>query len=71
VRDISPEGIGLVLNGYLEVGTFLNVNLSTATRYARPLRARVVRTQRIGKRTWILGCVLNPPLRPEELEALL
>ncbi len=71
VRDISADGIGLVVNGYIVIGTFLSVLLPSATGRERPLRAQVVRAQRTGKRTWIVGCVLNPRLDADELQAML
>jgi hypothetical protein len=70
VRDISCTGVALVVEGYLEVGTFLSITVP-ARGPGRPLRACVVRTQRIAPRTWLLGCVLNPWLSSEELHALL
>src|SRR5262249_33444235 len=71
VPDISAEGIGLVMNGCPPVGTFLPILLPSATQRERPLRAQIVRLQRAGKRTWVLGCVLNPQLHPDELNSLL
>jgi hypothetical protein len=71
VRDISCTGINLLLNGLLEVGTFLSVKLPPQCHRRRPLRACVVRIRRLGPRIWEHGCVLNPELSKAEIEALM
>jgi hypothetical protein len=71
VRDISRTGVNLILNGLLEVGTFLSVSLPPECQRALPLRVCIVRVRRLGARVWEHGCVLNPQLTTEEIEALL
>lgn len=68
VRDISLDGIALVMNGYLEVGTFLTVHLPAECGRPLPLRVKIVRTQRVAARTWVLGCTIHPGLSAEELK---
>ena len=70
VRDISLEGVGLVLNGYVPVGTFLSVHFPDESGNHTPLRALIVRTMRIGRRTWLLGCTLHPGLSEDDLQRL-
>lgn len=72
VRDISSDGMALVLNGVLEPGTFLSVDVPGLPGNDRPpLRARVVRVAVDEGRTWILGCQISPVLSKDELNALL
>lgn len=72
VRDISADGIGLVLTGVIDPGTFLSLELpATPGVRRRPLRARVVRVTPHSATGWVLGCRLSPSLSPAELDALL
>jgi hypothetical protein len=71
VRDISCEGIGLVLNGFVQAGTFLSVHFPDENGEQPPLRALIVRTKRVGRRNWLLGCTLHPVLSEEKLKRLI
>lgn len=70
IRDISASGVGLILNRRFEPGTVLRVKLPGLS--ARRLYlVRVVRVQKQGDRTWLVGCVFPRPLTNEEVQSLL
>jgi hypothetical protein len=72
VADISTTGIGLVVGVRHDPGTTLPIDLyCTASGYARSLRVRVVRTQRMADGHWFCGCRFDEQLQHEELNQLL
>ena len=74
VRDISQEGIGLILEHRFRPGTTLMVELrESAGAVLRTVRARVVHATALleeGNPCWLLGCVFDQPLDEEEFSAL-
>jgi hypothetical protein len=74
VRDISPEGIGLILQHRFSPGTALIVDVrESAGAELRTLRARVVHATAVlddGNPCWLLGCVFDQPLDQDEFAAL-
>ena len=65
VRDISANGIGLLLTVPMSPGTQLNVELSG--RAIKNLVAQVVHSTRT-EEGWIVGCKLDDPLGDQELQ---
>jgi hypothetical protein len=65
VRDISANGIGLLLARSLSPGTLINVELSGRVIINR--LARVVHSTRT-EGGWIIGCTLDNPLSNQELQ---
>ena len=74
VHDISPGGIGLILQHRFGPGTALLVDLrENAGAVLRTVRARVVHATAIlddGNPCWLLGCVFDNPLDEAEFAAL-
>ena len=67
VRDISPQGIGLLCGGPVRPGEVLNLHLSgRRVRLAVTLRVRVVHAGQRPDGRWLVGGALEPPL-PEAL----
>jgi hypothetical protein len=72
IRDISQQGIGLVLSRRFEPGAILVVELPRPTEAtSHLLLARVVRVVEQVNSRWLVGCSLVNPLTREELRALL
>jgi hypothetical protein len=72
IRDISQQGIGLLLGRRFEPGVILVVELPRATEASSHLVvARVVRVVDQENGRWLVGCSLFNPLTHEELRALL
>jgi len=72
VRDISVDGVGLVLARGFQQGTVLEFELHNDRRgrWAQAL-VRVVRSAARDEGGWLVGCVFARKLAPEELNALL
>jgi PilZ domain len=72
VRDISASGIGLILNGKIEPGTPLTIEMRTQTQ-GRPfaLLARVAHATKRSEFSWLVGCELLTRLSAERLRELL
>jgi hypothetical protein len=72
IRDISVNGLGLVLERRFEPGTVLVLQWQRPGEdVPRNLMARVVRTQSQESARWVLGCQLARSLGDEEVRALL
>ena len=72
VRDISPEGIGLLLNCQYEAGTLMSVGLTNKTGlFSRSLVLLATRIVKQPDGTYIVGGAFVTRLRGEELQALL
>jgi hypothetical protein len=70
-RDVSPEGLTLVLRRRFEPGTSLIIELSDKRkRRARPFPVQVVQAVAEGKGRWIISCEFLRPLGEEEWQAL-
>lgn len=71
VRDISPEGIGLLLSRRFEPAAVLSIELIDS-RDSQPhmLLARVVHATARPEGGWLIGCELVSPLSDEEVHAL-
>jgi serine/threonine protein kinase len=71
IRDVSADGIGLILNRCFEPRTLLLVELrQTAQTARRLLLVRVVRAQKLSPRAWMVGCVFARRQTHEDCEAL-
>ncbi len=74
VRDLSPGGIGLLLQHRFRPGTTLVIDLREGTGARRQtVRARVVHATAVlddGNPCWLLGCAFDEPLSEEEFAAL-
>jgi hypothetical protein len=74
VQDISPAGVGLLLQHRFRPGTSLTVELRTAAgELLRTIRVRVVHAtaDMVGaSKFWLLGCAFHEPLSDEEFAAL-
>ena len=70
VRDVSPEGVGLLTSGPIEPDTPLVLEL---TRAADPgvwaVPVRVVHATGDGIGNWVIGCAFEAPLAEEDLAA--
>jgi PilZ domain-containing protein len=70
--DISPTGIGLLVDQAIETGTVLTLELKgKAGRPGRVVLACVVRSGPVPEHRWHLGCNFIRHLEDKELEALL
>jgi hypothetical protein len=71
VRDISPEGIGLLLERRFEPGAVLSIDVTDSRdEQSRLLLARVVHATARPEGGWLIGCELISPLSDEEVHAL-
>jgi hypothetical protein len=71
LRDISPQGVGLLCPNPVNPGEHLHLHLSAPrTGLGLALRARVVHSQESPDGRWLAGCVFDERL-PESLVALL
>jgi hypothetical protein len=72
VRDISANGIGLLLNRRFEPGARLVIELpSPASGTRRNVLARVVHATPLTHGFWLLGCIFPAPLPEDEFHALI
>ena len=73
VRNISPEGISLVVNRYFEAGTVLNVDLidRRSNRFSNTLQVRVLYAIEHPSGEWILGGLFGDKLTPEDMQIFL
>jgi hypothetical protein len=72
LQDISPQGLGLVLDRSFEVGTLLAIQLRTVhAGVSGILTARVIHATPQADGSWLLGCSLNCRLTDEEMFHLL
>lgn len=72
VRDISLEGVGLVLKRGLEPKTILIIELENASRHTTfTLEAQVVHSTLQPDGTWMTGCRLSKRLTEQDLRTLL
>jgi hypothetical protein len=72
IRDISQQGIGLILGRRFEAGVILVVEVPRPTEASTHLvLARVVRVIEQENGRWLVGCSLVNPLTREELRSLL
>lgn len=71
VRDISAEGIGLMLGRRFEPGVLLSIELpDNSDGQPRLLLARVVHATTRSEGGWLIGCALLNPLTDDEVQAL-
>jgi hypothetical protein len=70
IRDISVNGIGLVLRRRFECGVLLAIEVPGGDEGPFRLLARVVRITAQAGDSWLLGCALLHPLTDEELAGL-
>jgi two-component system, cell cycle response regulator len=71
VRDVSTNGLGLVLGREFTPGTFLIVQLpDPAVQPARTCRVQVVHSTQDPEGGWLVGCTFAGDLSPQEQEAL-
>jgi hypothetical protein len=71
VRDISDNGMGLVLHRAFDLGTELSIELpAEVNRPLRSLRVSIVHVTALDEGQWLLGCEFVQELHPEELDAL-
>jgi hypothetical protein len=72
LQDVSPEGLGLVLDRSFDVGTLLAIQLRTLhAGVSGILTARVIHATPQPDGSWLLGCRLNRRLTEEEIFHLL
>jgi hypothetical protein len=73
IRNISPEGISLILNRPVEAGTMLSVDLidTKSNRFSRTLQVRVLYSVEHPSGDWILGGTFASKLTDEELRTFL
>lgn len=74
VRDISPGGVGLILEHRFRPGTRLSLELRARTgELLQTVQARVAHATAIleaGNPCWLLGCAFDRPLSDDEFAAL-
>ena len=73
IRNISPEGISLILSRPVEAGTILSVDLidTKTNRFSRTLQVKVVYAVEHPSGDWIMGGSFNGRLSDEELRQFL
>jgi len=70
VRDLSTEGIGLLVRSSFAVGAVLAIELQ-GLGCSRTLLGRVAHARALASGGWIVGCEFASKLRDAELHALL
>src|SRR5262249_19029025 len=71
VRDISADGLGLVLDRSLDAGTVLEVEFTTNDgSLAYTVGARVSHSRAVREGEWLAGCTFVGRLSDEELRDL-
>jgi hypothetical protein len=71
-REISADGLALVLRRRFEPGTSLTIELAGKTKQERrSFPVQVVQCTPEGQSRWIIECELLSPLTEEQLQALL
>ncbi len=72
IRDISVNGIGLLLPRRFEPGAGLMIEVPRSdSQSTETLLARVVHATAIARGVWLLGCTFPSPLSDDELSTLL
>jgi hypothetical protein len=73
IRNISPEGISLILNRPVEPGTVLSVDIidTKTNRFSRTLEVRVIYAVEHPTGDWIMGGTFGTKLTNEELQNFL
>ena len=73
IRNISPEGISLILTRPVEAGTVLSVDLidTRTNRFSRTLQVRVLYAVEHPSGDWIMGGTFAAKLTNEELQTFL
>jgi hypothetical protein len=71
VYDLSPRGIGLVLDRELGVGTLLEVEVDRAADVRLLFLALVRHVTPRDDGTWLVGCEFSRRLKPKQVEDLL
>ena len=73
IRNISPEGISLILTRPVESGTVLSVDLidTRTNRFSRTLQVRVLYAVEHPSGDWIMGGIFAAKLSNEELQTFL
>ena len=71
VRDVSTQGIGLVVDRRFAPGTPMLVELQTDDGLTCTVTARVVRASAEGDAEWLIGCTFAHELDDAELDRLL
>jgi hypothetical protein len=72
VRDLSPAGVGLVINRSFPPATVLTVRLQNSIRtYERSALVRVEHCTALPDGDWLVGCTFVVKLRTDELDLLL
>jgi len=68
VKDISVQGVGLLLDREIKPGTRLVVDIHSKI-HPLPMRvpAHVVRCEKHSSTTWVIGCKFEVPLSEEDL----
>jgi hypothetical protein len=70
VRDISANGIGLLLERRFEPGVLLALELVDRDQQAHLMLARVSHATAQSEGGWLIGCTLLNPLSEEEVQIL-
>ena len=70
VRDVSRQGLGLVLCYPFRAGAYLAVDLKEPAGGIRTLLTRVVHAQDQADGTWHVGCEFVKPLSDDDLETI-
>jgi hypothetical protein len=71
VIDLSPGGMRLLLNRRFEIGTVLEIEIPLARLSVDTLAARVIHINQRETGEWLVGCVFESALSPQDLKALL
>lgn len=71
VRDISDNGMGLVLHRPFRPGVELSIELpAEVNRPLRSLRVSIVHVTSLEDGEWLVGCEFVQKLNPDEMDAL-
>ena len=72
VKDVSADGIGLLMNRRFEPRTVLTLEIPARGQVAaHRLLVRVVRVQAMPKRRWLVGCIFAMRLGEEEVRTMI
>lgn len=70
VRDVCPDGVGLVVTSRIDPGAILDLEFR-GVQFPRAVVAGVVHATQLGDGDWLIGCKFAHPLSGDELHLLL
>jgi hypothetical protein len=70
IRDVSMQGVGLLVSRRLEPGVLLTITLANSTRnFSKMTLVRVIHVTPMGG-SYLVGCIFVTPLTYQEMSTL-